>query len=459
MTFEPIHLLWALLIGGLSAVSLPAGSLVGIAVKPRASLTAIFMAFGAGALLAALAVELVAPTVQALHTTGHAGHTEGAQSAFFALIIGCVAGGLLFVALDQMVSSKGGFLRKKATSIAWFSADKKKRSAMMLEALGKVALLRQVPSGYINMLVDFVRPLDFEDGEIIFNEGDQGDRMYFIREGAIELTQHGEFFKEIKEGEILGEMTLLTGAPRTAGARARGRLKTLVLMKDDFDYLRAACPELDEAVRKLAGERMDELGARNKARMDETVDWVQKAADALREGKNMPTPSEVRKIAEERGGANLGIWLGILLDGIPESFVIGVSFFTMLSTAFTAGGDMSFLRVIPYTLIAGLFLSNFPEAMSSSVMMHEEGWKSGKVIFMWITILIVTMIGAGIGYTVGEMLPETLVTGMRGLAAGAMLTMIASTMIPEAVHLGSPSPVGLSTLGGFIAAVAFKLLE
>ena len=48
---------------------------------------------------------------------------------------------------------------------------------------------------------------------------------------------------------------------------------------------------------------------------------------------------------------------------------------------------------------------------------------------------------------------------MEGLAAGAMLTMIAQTMIPEAVHLGGPTITGLSTLIGFVAAVSFKVFE
>jgi len=459
MSFEPIYLFWAILIGALSAVSLPAGSIVGMASRPRASLTAVMMAFGAGALLAALAVELVAPTVHALHGGGHAQPSREALSGFIALILGCVIGGILFVILDQLVSARGGFLRKKATAMAWFSADKKKRTAQILEDLGKVEILRHVPGEYINLLVDLVRPAEFEDGESLFKEGDQGDRMFFIHEGAINLTQGGRFFKELGEGEMLGELTLLTGAPRTASATAKGRLKTLVLMKDDFDYLREISPELDEAVRKLAGARMEELGERSKAYHDEALTWVREAALALREGKDMPTASEVRKAGEERGGVTLGIWLGIMLDGIPESFVIGISFFAVLTGTISSGQELSFLHVIPYTLIVGLFLSNFPEAMSSSVMMYEQGWKPGKILFMWTTILVVTMIGAGIGYTVGEILPHTLVVGLRGLAAGAMLTMIASTMIPEAVHLGSPSPVGLSTLGGFLAAVACKLLE
>jgi hypothetical protein len=50
-------------------------------------------------------------------------------------------------------------------------------------------------------------------------------------------------------------------------------------------------------------------------------------------------------------------------------------------------------------------------------------------------------------------------TFAEGLAAGAMLTMIAAAMIPYAVHMGKANAVGLSTLAGFLAAISFKLLE
>lgn len=457
MSFEATYLVWAVLVGGLSAVSLPAGSGIGLVLRPRASLTAVLTAFGAGALLAALAVELVAPTVHALvHGGAHAGEALG---AFIALVTGCVAGGILFVVLDQLVTAQGGFLRKKATTIAWFSTTRQKRYARLLEDLGKVELLRHLPADQVRGLVDFVRPVDFREGEVLFREGQAGDRLFFLREGRVELVQGGRFFKELGPGEVLGELALLTGAPRTAGATAKGRVKALVLRKADFDRLREASPELDEAVRSLAGERMEELRQRRKSQMHETLTWVEEAAEALRRGKEVPSPEEVREAGRAHGGATLGIWLGILLDGIPESFVIGSGFLAVLSAHLSSGGEVHFLQVIPYTLIAGLFLSNFPEAMSSSVLMRQQGWKPGKIIFMWTTILLVTMFGAGVGCAAGEVLPRVVVVGAQGLAAGAMLTMIASTMLPEAVHLGSPSAVGLSTLAGFLGAVAFKLFE
>ena len=81
------------------------------------------------------------------------------------------------------------------------------------------------------------------------------------------------------------------------------------------------------------------------------------------------------------------------------------------------------------------------------------------VLGLWTSLMIMTGVGAGLGYLLAGTLPHTWFNLFEGIAAGAMLTMIASTMIPEAVHLGSANLVGLSTLAGFVVSLLFKLLE
>ena len=78
---------------------------------------------------------------------------------------------------------------------------------------------------------------------------------------------------------------------------------------------------------------------------------------------------------------------------------------------------------------------------------------------MWFSLMVITGIGAGVGYIAGGLIDHTWLVLLEGLAAGAMLTMIAAAMIPEAVVLGSGNLVGLSTLAGFLGVILFKLLE
>ena len=116
------YAIWSFLIGALVTISLPLGALTGLAFKPGAKTTATLTAFGGGALLAALSVELIAPTVEEIigHMTSptHMAQDKNhAIQAMAALVLGCLLGGFLFYSLDELINSKGGFLRKIGTSV------------------------------------------------------------------------------------------------------------------------------------------------------------------------------------------------------------------------------------------------------------------------------------------------------------------------------------------------------
>lgn len=450
---------WALILGGISAVSLPMGSVVGLVFRPKVQITAALAAFGAGALLAALSIELVAPIM--LELTHHTGAHDPDVSPLkkpVALIIGCILGGFVFVTLDQLIVAKGGYLRKTATAITYMSHRKAERLKRLLASLYRSEIFRAIPQEQIQRLIDFAHPAIFNAGDIIFEEGEKGEKMYFIEEGEIELIRGGDKLGTLKSGEILGEIAVVTGTKRTAGAKAVSNVKALMVSRQAFEQIRKASPEFEEAVLKLASGRLEQISDYDVKTSRAASEWAAEAAKAVRFRKEAPTPGELRIEAEKHHGAALAIWLGILLDGIPESFVIGANFLAILSLE-AAKGTPEFGNLINYTLIAGLFLSNFPEAMSSSAMMRSQNLKASKILLMWLSIMIMTALGAAVGYGFGAEVEPVWVTAVQGLAAGSMLTMIAQTMIPEAVHLGGANIVGLSTLAGFLAAIAFKLLQ
>jgi CRP-like cAMP-binding protein len=454
------YYIWAFVLGALSAVSLVLGSVLGIFWKPQKTLTASFTAFGAGALLAALTIELVAPTAIALVQGSTDPHHTSPVEPFFFLILGCIGGGLLFVILDQLVNAKGGYLRKTATLLTFMSTRQKNRNQRLVERLSKIGFLRSIPPSHIQTLVDLVKPDVFHPDELIFKQGDASDRMFFVDKGEVALSDlQNPHIASVYDGDVFGEIGLLTGAPRTTHAKAVKETHVLVLLKEDFERMRSKLPEFESLTSQLASSRLKRVRERERVKQEQDEEWTKDALGALSRGVPVPTSSQRKRLAEEHSGAPLAIWLGILLDGIPESLVIGSGLFVLLASKLAAGGDPGLLDVIPYTLIAGLFLSNFPEALSSSVGMREQGWKPLRIIVLWGSILLATALGAVLGYEIGSTLDHTWLVFIEGLAAGAMLTMIAQTMIPEAVHLGGPNVVGLSTLGGFLAAVVFKLLE
>lgn len=116
-------------------------------------------------------------------------------------------------------------------------------------------------------------------------------------------------------------------------------------------------------------------------------------------------------------GSPLAIVLGSVLDGIPESFVLGL---TVLQ-----GG-------VSVALLVAVVLSNLPEGMSSSSGLRQAGWPRNQVVAMWSVVVLVSGTAAAAGY--GMLGPASGRTGalVQAFAAGALLAMLADTLLPQA---------------------------
>jgi zinc transporter ZupT len=147
----------------------------------------------------------------------------------------------------------------------------------------------------------------------------------------------------------------------------------------------------------------------------------------------------------------------IFADGVGD-VCLGVHTQETIRELLAHGQQFRLTAIIPYTLIAGLFLSNFPEALASSMHMYKYGWSKLRILSMWSSIMLMTALGAGVGFALAKLLSEAVLIGVQGFAAGAMLTMIASSMIPEAVHLCGPNWTGISVLLGFMATNLFQMI-
>ncbi len=451
--------IWAVLLGAISAASLPLGSMVGLRIKPRPAIISLLAAFGSGALIAALSVELVAPTVMAISSTENIDGHGNPVLDFYGLITGAILGGILFVLLDQLVNAGGGFLRKKASSIAYFSMAEKKRKKKLVEQLSTFPLLQNLPSEHIETLISLLQPKVYAKNETIAKQGVAVNNLFFIFKGIVQIIRDGQKMKEMKPGDVLGMIPLISSIPSPGTAEAESIVSGMVLSVEGFSMLREISAEFDEACRNLATQNLDYLEDHIAKQTKSAIDWKKQAVEALEEGISMPNSLRMRLAKEEHKNAGMAIWLGILLDGIPESLVIGGGLLISLKIQVSMGNELFLRNVIPYTLIAGLFLSNFPEALSSSANMKLQGWSNQKIFLMWFSLMVITGIGAGCGFILTESLSHTALIFLEGLASGAMLTMIAAAMIPEAVHLGKANAVGISTLIGFIAAISFKLFE
>jgi ZIP family zinc transporter len=147
---------------------------------------------------------------------------------------------------------------------------------------------------------------------------------------------------------------------------------------------------------------------------------------------------------EHEDGEPSAIVLGTVLDGIPESIVIGGSL--------VVGGGVS------VAMVAATFLSNLPEALGATTGLVKSGMAVPRVVLMWTGIVAVSAAAAAVGYLILEDASPNLAAFLQTFAAGAMLTMLAQTMIPEALKEGG-STVGLVTVLGFSVAVWMSSLE
>jgi ZIP family zinc transporter len=143
-------------------------------------------------------------------------------------------------------------------------------------------------------------------------------------------------------------------------------------------------------------------------------------------------------------GSALAIVLGIVLDGIPESAVIGLGLLqgTGVSVA----------------VIAAVFLSNLPEAIAATSGLAAGGWKRGRILGLWTVVTLVCGLASLLGYVVFDSAGPPALAFVLAFAGGAILTMLADTMMPEAFEHGGKL-VGLLTTLGFGLAFALTLLE
>jgi ZIP family zinc transporter len=133
----------------------------------------------------------------------------------------------------------------------------------------------------------------------------------------------------------------------------------------------------------------------------------------------------------------LAIVLGALLDGVPESVVLGASLIG------GAGVSPSFF--------AAVVLSNVPEGVGGTRDLHDEGHPPLRIIAIWVAVALASAVAAGIGFALlDEMSSEPLAIA-EAFAAGAILTMLADSMFPEAFTQGGQAS-GLATVLGFATA-------
>ncbi len=169
------------------------------------------------------------------------------------------------------------------------------------------------------------------------------------------------------------------------------------------------------------------------------------ALDALVDGMGGDNRKDIGATAGPGPSAGSGsaIAIGTLLDGIPESIVLGIGL--------SIGGSVS------VAFLVAVFVSNLPEAIGGSDALRAAGHSPSQIMRLWVAILVASAFAAAGGYLLGS----TFRLGgdlVQAFAAGAMITMVADTMLPEAFEEGGKQ-AGLLTALGFTIAALLSTLE
>jgi ZIP family zinc transporter len=136
--------------------------------------------------------------------------------------------------------------------------------------------------------------------------------------------------------------------------------------------------------------------------------------------------------------------LAIVLDGIPESIVIGLGIFE--------GGSVSM------AMLVAVFISNLPESIAGTTGMKASGWSRLKIQSLWVLIAVICALASVAGFALFSGVSEQWLSFINAFAGGAILIMIANSMIPEAYEHGGKL-AGVFTVLGFFVSVCVVVFE
>jgi zinc transporter ZupT len=423
----------AALLGLATTSSSMLGVALGLYVPLSKRLLGCILAFAAGGLISALAIELAFNGARDLFHLNF-----GVGTAWLLVGSGFAIGATIYSVFTRYLDHIGGAVRSP-TRFREFAQEHHERDIKeLIELLSRCDLLRHLPPEKIEALLPVVQTRKLGPGQVLFSAGDPGDALYIVADGKVEILEGDRVLASLGEGEAFGEMALLSGGLRAATVRAAGEVELLEIGRDDFERMLAGDPVLARTVERLSHDRaLTNLSAGTPG----AANWAMLASSSL----DRLSKREANKILEEGGhGAGLPIVLGNVLDTIPGCLVIGSTFHNW--------------HTLSLTLMLGMFIGGIPEAAASAASLRRAGYKAPAIFGLWSTVLVAGMVAAAIGNgVIGGAHPVVTVLA-QAIAGGAVLAVVTHAMIPEAIEEAG-SAIVLPTTAGFLAALYLALAE
>jgi len=436
--FDLIRILSATGLALLAMLGIIIGVLLGIYGRPSQRTTAIIMAFGTGALIQALAIELAFNGANRLiEEINYSG-----VSAWILVSFGFIFGGMAYYLGNKALEDRGAAIRHPAMAKFYFLKQKRSEKARILQQCYNVEILRALPPEDMEIVLDSIKEITFTKGQSIFLKGDDANGLFLISDGQVNIVDepnvNGNVIATLSGGESFGEMALLTGDPRSASAFAVTDVKLLMIEKERFSSLIRSSLFLRKSIEHLNSQRI-----LKNVQVVKDVDKKHWLNIALSNIERLSKTEEYTFLQKQvKKGAPFAIFLGALMDLIPESIVIGAGFVDF--------------KTYSFTFLAAVFFANLPEAMASSQAMIMAGFSKLKIFRLWTLLIITGVVAAALGNVFLLTASPVIISSVEAIAGGAILAMVASVMMPEAYEDGG-SEVGLATIAGFLVTFFFTL--
>jgi len=413
------------------------GLVVGLYLPLSKRLLGSILAFASGALICALALEL------AFHSALELGHKGfGVDRAWLFVGGGFGVGAVVYFLASLLLENQGAAIRYPTQFREYVRKRRRDDTAETIGLLAKSNLMCHLPPEQIADFLHVVRRRRLAPREVLFRAGDRGDALYIVAKGKVQVMERatdGEHaLAELEPGQTFGEMALLTGGVRTATVRAVEATELLRIDRKDFRDLMGRDRVIADSIQRLSYDRaMANLtGGAN------PDTWARVASASV---ENLSRSEETRLLIEAAHGAGLAIAFGSFLDTVPACFVIGAKF---------AGLEHG----LPLTLLLATFLSCIPEAAASGSMLLKAGFRPSKIFLLWSCMILAGIAAAVVGNMLLAGSESTTAVFAQALAGGAILALVAHTMIPEAIDEGG-SIIVLPTVAGFLVALYLALVE
>ncbi|HXX41973.1 MAG TPA: cyclic nucleotide-binding domain-containing protein, partial [Chthoniobacterales bacterium] len=228
-----------------------AGAAIGLYCPISKRALSCILAFAAGSLISALAIDLAYHGAVHLH---HNGFSPGMAWAFVGG--GFAVGAMIYYSSSRYLEKKGGAVRFPTRFREYAIQRKQAENRALIDLLSQCALLRHMRPDGIEQLLPAVVRRRLNHGDVLFRAGDPGEALFIVSEGKIQIKDESDkSLATLGQSEAFGEMALLGNGTRTATAVAATNVDLLQIDRADFDRMVAADGQLAKAVQRLSHDR------------------------------------------------------------------------------------------------------------------------------------------------------------------------------------------------------------